>query len=624
MIKYREDIDGLRAIAVLLVVAFHCGFSRFFPGGYIGVDVFFVISGYLITKIIYTDTRAGNFSIWDFYERRIRRVFPAIIFLYIAVLLVSAILLLPSETLQQAKNAAASILFASNIYFYLQFDYFDASSEFNALLHTWSLSVEEQFYIFFPPFLALVHRRFPAALKPLIAIILVGTLILSQWRVADDSSAAFYLVQYRAWELMIGSVLALGMVPDAGRPIVREIVAASGLALIAGSAVLLTRTSTFPGITAAPACIGAACLIWSGAARPTAVGRLLSIPPARFVGKISYSLYLWHWPIWVLGNQVHEPKTVAGRAVFILISILVATLSWRFIEQPFRKRNPAISAQRVVLIGVASMLVTLGVAAVIPFAARAYWQVPDRVERVAQFINYRANDNFRSGSCFLTSRDTFANFAQDKCLLLSTTKPNYLLLGDSHAAHFLPGLMAQRDINLLQATASGCRPIADPSGESRCTALMHFVTDEFLPKHRVDAVIISARWADGDWPALRRQIEHIRRYTDRVIVFGPIAEYDRALPRLLAEALYRNDPGILDAHRVDERRKVDAAFAVEVPRTGATYASVYKALCPNGRCTVWTADGNPIQSDYGHLTAKGSEVIVDRLRHQSDFLNPSR
>ncbi len=619
MIKYREDIDGLRAIAVLLVVAFHCGFARFFPGGYIGVDVFFVISGYLITKIIYSDAQAGRFSIWDFYERRIRRVFPAIIALYACVLIASALILLPSETLQQAKNTAASILFASNIYFFTQFDYFDASSEFNALLHTWSLSVEEQFYIFFPPLLAFVYRRFPAALKPLVAIILVGTLILSQWRVTDDPSAAFYLVQYRAWELMIGSVLALGMIPESRGGIVADIVGVVGLACIGGSAWLLTKTSVFPGINAAPACIGAACLIWSGAARRTLAGRLLSVPPARFFGKISYSLYLWHWPIWVLGNQLYEPKTSAGRLIYIAVAIAAATLSWRFIEQPFRKRNPAISSQRVVAIGVAAMLAMLALATVTPVIARAYWQVPDRVERVAQFINYRADQNFRVGSCFLTSRDTFASYARDKCLPLSTTKPNYLLLGDSHAAHFLPGLLAQRDINLLQATASGCRPIANPTGERRCTALMNFITDDFLPHHRMDTVIISARWVDGDWPALRQQIERVRRHADHVIVFGPIAEYDRALPRVLATALYRHDPAVLAEHRVADRRKVDMQLARDVPQTGATYVSVYNALCPGGRCALWTADGNPIQSDYGHLTARGSEVIIDRIRRQHPF-----
>lgn len=619
MIRYREDIDGLRAIAVLLVVAFHCGFARFFPGGYIGVDVFFVISGYLITKIIYTDAQAGRFSIWDFYERRIRRVFPAILFLYLSVLIASAIILLPSETLQQAKNTAASILFASNIYFYTQFDYFDASSEFNALLHTWSLSVEEQFYIFFPPLLAFVYRRYPTFLKPLVAIILIGTLILSQWRVTDDPSAAFYLVQYRAWELMIGSVLALGMVPESRGGIVSDVVGVAGLACIGASAVLLTKTSTFPGINAAPACIGAACLIWSGAARRTLVGRLLSIPPARFFGKISYSLYLWHWPIWVLGNQVHEPKTSAGRLVYIGAAILVATLSWRFVEQPFRARNPAISSKRVVAVGVAAMLVMLACAAAIPFVARSYWQVPERVERVAQFINYRADKNFRVGSCFLTSFDTFASFDRAKCLSLSTTKPNYLLFGDSHAAHFLPGLLAQGDVNLLQATASGCRPVANPTGEQRCTALMHYVTDDFLPRHRVNTVIISARWVDGDWPALRQQIERVRRYADHVIVFGPIAEYDQALPRVLAKALYWRDPSVLIKHRVADRDTLDEQMARDVPATGAIYVSVYDALRPAGRCTLWTADGNPIQSDYGHLTAEGSKVMIGRIRQNHPF-----
>ncbi|PZT92519.1 acyltransferase family protein [Sphingomonas hankookensis] len=531
----------------------------------------------------------------------------------------SAIILLPDETLQQAKNTAASALFASNIYFYTQFDYFDASSEFNALLHTWSLSVEEQFYIFFPPLLAFVHRRFPAALKPLVGFILVITLILSQWRLATDPSAAFYLVQYRTWELMIGSVLALGMIPESRGGVVADVVGAIGLGCIGASALLLTKISSFPGINAAPACIGAACLIWSGSARRTLAGRLLSIPPARFFGKISYSLYLWHWPIWVLGNQVYEPRNSAGRLVYIAIAIIAATLSWRFVEQPFRKRDEAVSSKRVVAIGVGSMLFVLAFAAATPFVARAYWQVPARVERVAKFINYRADDNFRVGSCFLTTRDTFASYARDTCLPISSTKPNYLLLGDSHAAHFLPGMMAQRDLNLLQATASGCRPVADPTGERRCTALMHFITDEFLPRHRMDTVIISARWANDDWPALRRQIEHVRRYANHVIIFGPIAEYDRALPRVLATALYRNDPSVLADHRVADRRALDAEFKRKVPTTGAIYVSVYDAICPDGRCTLWTADGNPVQSDYGHLSAEGSKLMIDRIRRNHPF-----
>lgn len=392
------------------------------------------------------------------------------------MLIGSAIILLPSETLQQAKSTAASILFASNIYFYANFDYFDASSDFNALLHTWSLSAEEQFYILFPPLLAFCYRRFPAAMKLLVAIILVATLILSQWRVTDDPSAAFYLVQYRAWELMISS-------------------------------------------------------------------------RGRDVGDVGDA--------WLrCGHAVRLP------------SLLACTRSCR--------------------------------------AHRAVHQLP-------------ADWNFRAGTCFLTSHDTFASYARETCLPLSSTKPNYLLLGDSHAAHLLPGLLAQRDINLLQATASRCRPIANPTGERRCTALMNFISDDFLPKHRMNTVIIAARWVDGDWPALRKQIETVRRHADHVIVFGPIAEYDRALQRVLAEALYRSDPAVLKEHRVAERARIDAQLARDVPGTGATYVSVYKALCPDGRCTLWTSDGIPIQSDYGHLTAEGAKVMIERIRRDQPF-----
>ncbi|KQN77375.1 acyltransferase family protein [Sphingomonas sp. Leaf62] len=619
MIRYRDDIDGLRAFAALLVVAFHCGFAKFVPGGFVGVDIFFVISGYLITGIVHGEVQAGRFSLWQFYERRVRRIFPALIAVYVAVLLASFVLLFPGETAQQAKNATASILFVSNVYFYLGTDYFDSASRFNALLHTWSISVEEQFYLFFPPLLALVHRRFRAALKPLIAILLLASLILSAWRVQHDASAAFYLVQYRAWELMIGAVLALGMVPAARQRWVAEAGAVVGVALIVGSVLLLDRDSLFPGLTAAPACIGAACLIWSGMAGRTLVGRGLGLPPARFVGRISYSLYLWHWPLWVLGGQVHEIKSIRGSAAFILSALLVAAISWRWIEQPFRGRNPATPPRQAVWIGVAAMLTTLTFVVAAPFAAGAYWQVPAQIERVADFVRYRAAPNSRAGLCFLTTHDDVSTFDRGQCLRLSPTKPNVLLLGDSHAAHFYRGLAALNGINVLQANASGCRPVADPMGEARCTALMRYVTDDFLPNHRVDTVILSALWRDDDWPALQRQIARVRRYADHVVVFGPIAEYDRALPRILADALYRRDPSIVDRHRIASRRTLDAMLAARVPATGATYVSTYRALCPNDRCTLWTDDGNPIQFDYGHLTARGSRLMIDRVRPQLPF-----
>jgi hypothetical protein len=199
---------------------------------------------------------------------------------------------------------------------------------------------------------------------------------------------------------------------------------------------------------------------------------------------------------------------------------------------------------------------------------------------------------------------------------MSNTKPNVLLIGDSHAAHFYPGLAAQTDINVLQATASGCRPIDGAGGELRCTSLMNFITNEFLPTNRVDTVIISGRWLDGDAPSLVAEIEKIQKFTPRVIVFGPIAEYDQALPRILAESMYSNSPNTVTAHRLQARELLDKVIKNAVATTGAEYVSIYDALCPAGNCTLWTDDGNPIQSDYGHLTNEGSKEMIRRIQGQ--------
>lgn len=616
MTSYRKDIDGLRAIAVMIVVLYHCGFARSVHGGFIGVDVFFVISGFLITSIIYSEAKAENFSIWTFYERRIRRILPAITVVYVTVLIASFFILMPGETVQQAKYAVSSMAFVSNVYFYSFIDYFDASSETNALLHTWSLSVEEQFYIFFPPIFVWLYRSYPRHLKLIIVGVAILTLAMSQWRVASDPSAAFYLVHYRAWELMIGSILAIGAVPFSSNRVVTNVAAALGLVLIVGSVLMLYSTSIFPGISALPSCLGAGLLIWSGGNRNTFVGSLLSLKPATAIGKISYSLYLWHWPIWVLGSQVYEPKTFFDKAVYISAAIIVASASWYFVEQPFRKKQPAVSSKRVVKIGAAILASTIAFAVVTPVASSTYWQVPAKVEQVASFINYRADKDMRIGDCFLTSGfNELKLFKFDKCLDISKAKPNYLLVGDSHAAHFYPGLSNLPEINILQATASGCRPIDGTKGELRCTSLVKYITDEFLPAHHVDGIILSARWQDGDIPALERQIAKLKKYTSRIIIFGPIAEYDEALPRVLAQSLYKNDSSLIPKHLVSGKEQMDEAMNKAVISDGAEYISIYHSLCPDDVCSLWTSDGNPIQYDYSHLTAVGSNEITSRVHN---------
>ncbi|CAM5762330.1 acyltransferase [Labrys miyagiensis] len=622
--SHRNDIDGLRAVAVVSVVLFHCGFARYFPGGFVGVDIFFVISGFLITGIVAADIEKGRFSLVDFYNRRVRRIFPALFTVYAFVLAASFLILMPSEVSAVIRNTISSLLFVSNVNFYSQASYFDTSSDFNALLHTWSLSVEEQFYVFFPLALYALRKLPRRTVLIILAVVAAVSFVASAFMVQQDASAAFYLVQYRTWELLAGSLLALGVVPAVSSRLLSNILAVLGVALVAGSVLLLNNTSPFPGLGALPVCLGTCLLIHSGSSSQTIVGRLLSLAPVRFVGLISYSLYLWHWPVWVFGNQVHEAHDVVGRLGYIALSFVLAALSWKFIEAPFRTKPYRTGPIRTLGYASLGMVTVLIASLLVPPAASAYWRVPPQVEEVASFANYDANKSYRTGQCFLTSEfNKFSMFRQDTCLALSDSKPNYLLVGDSHAAHMYPGMLAVgKDVNILQAAASGCKPIFDTHGDKRCTDLVKFVFDEFLPRHRVDTVVFSALWVDSDLPGLLREIGQAKQYARRVVVLGPIVQYDIALPRVLAKSLYEKDEAIVAAHRRDAVPQTDRLFAGAVPKAGADYISVYDAVCPAGRCTLWTGDNKPIQFDYGHLTPEGSELVISRIA--SSLFGPGR
>jgi peptidoglycan/LPS O-acetylase OafA/YrhL len=616
MLKHRNDIDGLRALAVGSVVLYHCGFARFFPGGFVGVDVFFVISGFLITGIVQKDIDNRRFSIVEFYNRRIRRIFPALMVVYAAVLAASFLLLMPSEASQSSRNILSSILFVSNIYFYTQTSYFDAASEFNALLHTWSLSVEEQFYIFLPIGLYLLNRFSRRTLVWILAGAFGLSLAASAVMVPIDQSAGFYLVQYRAWELLLGSLLALGVVPATGNRAANETLGIAGLLLVAGSIFLLSADMPFPGLSAVPVCAGTALLLYSGQG-DTLVARLFSLPPVRVVGLSSYSFYLWHWPVWVFGSLVHEPKGPVENLAFIALSFGLALFSWRFIEAPFRTDPAWRSSRRTLGSGFGALATAAAVTIALPFLSQGFWQVPERVEAVARFVSYDPNPNFRTGTCFLTSQyNTFEMFRKDECLKLSKDKPNYVLIGDSHAAHIYPGLLQDRDINVLQATASGCKPTDGAPGEKRCTDLVKYMFDDFLPKHHVEGIVLSGRWQASDIPRLLSAVRKLRPYTDNLVVLGPIVEYDRALPRLLAQAMYDGDNGLPSRHHRDEPRDVDRKMRQALAGSGARYVSLYDAVCPKGACTLWTADDNPLQFDYGHMTAAGSRLILSRVRDE--------
>ncbi|HEX3863509.1 MAG TPA: acyltransferase family protein [Stellaceae bacterium] len=610
--RYRADIDGLRAVAVLPVVAFHFGLDRVAPGGYVGVDIFFVISGFLITRIIYDDISAGTYSIAAFYERRIRRIFPALFVMFAACFIGSFFLYFPSEVTATGKGIISSVFFVSNIFFYSIGSYFDDNLKANPVLHTWSLSVEEQFYVLFPILMVLLQRVARRRQREVLAATALISFAASAVQVASEPSAAFYLVYFRAWELLIGGLVAIGLFPETTRRWISEGIAALGIAAIALAVECYDSSTPFPGIAALLPCLGAAAILYAGAQQQTFVSSVLAIRPMRFFGLISYSLYLWHWPLFVFYTSVENPGRIAKLGL-VAAAIILATASWWFVERPFRIQPYRYGRRSVLRLGGAVMAVTACVAAVLGVIDQRFWPLSPAAAKFVEYEHYDAEQPMRVGSCFLTSEfNAFADFQLDPCLRVLPDKRNVLILGDSHAAHLWSGYAAvYPDVNFLQATASGCIPLEHPVGEQRCTDLVNYVFDKFLPSHHLDTILLSARWKDSDVPAAIATAAELRKYATQIVISGPIEEYDEALPRVLGRAAERrrNLPAYAAKHLRAEPEIVDRSFAAAKLPEGVRYVSVYEALCTPG-CRLTAPDGAPLQFDYGHLTADGSAFLA--------------
>jgi len=341
--RYRPEIDGLRAIAVGAVVLYHAGLG--FPGGFAGVDVFFVISGYLITSLIVRDLEAKTFSMARFWQRRIRRIFPAMAVMVVAVLVAGWFLMLPADYARLAQSAIWQTFFAANISLWLQTEYFAPAAEEQPLLHTWSLAVEEQFYLIVPAALALLFTfaicRQRKYLMLLLAAATAVSFVWSVYGVARYPSATFYLLPTRAWELSLGSMVALlpQHVRSPKNPR-QSIVALIGLLLILFSFFAYSNQTPFPGVAALVPCVGTSLFIWGSNLGVSSLTSVMSCASAVFVGKISYSLYLWHWPVFAFATYLAwDPLSLPMRIALVAASAVLAVVSYNYVEQPFRLRK---------------------------------------------------------------------------------------------------------------------------------------------------------------------------------------------------------------------------------------------------------------------------------------------
>lgn len=337
---YRPEIDGLRAIAVMSVLFFHAGFE-FLPAGYIGVDIFFVISGFLITSIILREKEKEKFSLVRFYERRARRILPALFFMLVATLPLAWWLLLPAELEKYAQSLISVVLFVSNFYFWLETDYFGQTADQIPLLHTWSLGVEEQYYIFFPLIIMILWRFGYKRVLMAVAAIAFISLALSQWGSSQKPDANFYLVPMRAWELLIGSLIAFSR----DKPAIlfskrkQNILSLLGLVLVFISLRFYDKETPFPSVYALVPTIGAG-LILAFSREGTVSSKILSAKPLVWIGLISYSTYLWHQPLFVFARAYSVDGIYElGYSVLILCSLVCGWFSWRFIESPFRYKR---------------------------------------------------------------------------------------------------------------------------------------------------------------------------------------------------------------------------------------------------------------------------------------------
>ncbi len=613
-LPYRADIDGLRALAVLPIIFNHVG-MRGFAGGFVGVDIFFVISGYLITAIMARDMQAGRHSIALFYRRRILRILPALFAMLLLVTPLAVLTLLPGEVVRFARSLAATAAFASNVGFYLESGYFDASSHVKPLLHTWSLAIEEQFYILWPLLLA---WSLPGGRTR--ALVAVGAVALLSFAIAallirQDMNAAFYLLPARAWELALGGMLALLPAIRLNRSLA-ESLSLLALGLIGYATWRFSPTMPFPGPAALVPCAGAALLILTGPA--TLVGRALSLAPTIFIGRISYSLYLWHWPVAVFAQTwLLLEMTLPTQIGVVAMTFVLATTSWRFVETPFRAGG-GLSDRRVFAAAAGAIAAALALAAVL-IVARG---IPDRLtpgqQAIAGWKNRDVERDYRRGQCFIVEPNDRLDPA---CLHFSGERPAVLLIGDSMSAHLWPGLSGYSGrIDILQASMAGCTPGVYPGGTAPCNRFFRPLLTQWVRHNRPAAVILAGRWRDFDLPPLEETLAALKAQGVPTLLVGPPPTYTADLPRLLIRAEAADDPRLPARWLEREAFGIDSAMRVLADRHSAAYVSLTGALCAEGRCRTLAAPQMPMQFDYGHLTPAGSRIAAEPIMAELDRL----
>jgi peptidoglycan/LPS O-acetylase OafA/YrhL len=606
---YRPEVDGLRAIAVLPVILFHAGWMPF-QGGFIGVDVFFVISGYLITSIILNEQALEKFSIANFYARRAKRLLPALYLVLLVCLPFAWFYMDPFEFKEFGQSLVATVSFSSNIYFGLKSGYFDTANELKPLLHTWSLSFEEQYYLLFPFFLILARKINKKQLLTAMLLIAFGSLSLAQLQSAEVSASVFYSPFSRVWELMIGSVVALllfmGVKVRFG-----EALSALGLTMILVAIVFLDASKPFPSVYALLPTLGAALIILGTYSSTGIVRNMLASPVVVAIGVLSYSAYLWHQPIFAFSRIYHlTDLSIWWDMGIIVLTFVLAYFTKKYVEDFFRYKLQTIQHKSVLMVAA----LCAGVFGVTGCAAHFFNGFPER-----NALSLQLAQNYG-----LSQACNGADLEEKTCR--SSDQPKVLLWGDSYAMHLANALNIATKQSLLQATLSACPPIPGYLEASRKAQISCFDFNQqvmaALEQHQfsdVSTVVISSTFyplVDEKWQRVfSNTLTKLKEKGYRVMLVSAAPSNGKILQCIkIAERNHRNyeecDFPVED--NLPEFKKIDEVVRMAAINQHVTYVDLKKSMCENGKCRV-VLDGKLAYRDDVHLSNGSAKFFANEF-----------
>lgn len=631
--KYRREIDGLRAIAVVSVIFFHAGFQAF-SGGYVGVDIFFVISGYLITSIIITEQSAGAFSLANFYERRARRILPALFLVLTVCLPLAWLYLMPRDMDKFSQSLVAVSTFSSNILFWRSSGYFETVAELNPLLHTWSLAVEEQFYLLFPIFLVLSWRLGKRWLIGLLSLTAAISLVGASWGVVAKPDFTFFMLPTRGWELLLGSFVAFYFERvnyQESTKTANQVGSILGLLLISLAIFLYDKNTPFPGLYALIPTIGTALIILF-ATPQTIAGKLLGQKWIVGMGLISYSAYLWHQPLLAFSRHRDFSKSNQFTALTICgVTFILAYLSWRFVEMPFRNKK-WLSRKTIFFLSLTGSLVfiSLGLIGQVMHGnvgqlneqqksflayfdnALPDWQYFEKIRYEEKFrveCDFYDIANYKAGRATKTPRISISNHCYQ-----DSGKPKTLFIwGDSHAQQLYWGLKQTMpdDWQILQVATSSCAPgIPDQGEKSEICEKANTFALKNIEALKPNVILIAQNV--GHNTAKMKIISDylIALGVGKVVFAGPSPHWKVDLPVVIAKRLMTNMPRYtsigLDASAIASDKDIKANFRTN---SNIVYVSLIDYFCNETGCKTYlgaNAEEGITSWDTGHITPLAS------------------